>query len=152
MEYRSGSLGRVFLARFDQDDDLLQGLTELVAKETVHCGWFFILGGLKHARVVTGPREPTMPPEPIWQEVFTTRETLGVGSVFFDGENPRFHLHGAMGHHGETLTACIREKTKVYLVMEVLLLEVSGIPAGRPWYEEGGFHRLSFGGGDKKTG
>jgi hypothetical protein len=33
---------------------------------------------------------------------------------------------------------------KVYLILEVLLFELMGIDAGRPWWEEGGFNRLTF--------
>ena len=49
-----------------------------------------------------------------------------------------------MGHHGDTLTACIRKHTKVYLILEILLFELSGFQADRPWYDEGGFNRLTF--------
>ena len=85
-----------------------------------------------------------MPPEPVWRDVDEAREVVGSGSIFMDGEEPRIHLHAAMGHHGDTLTACIRKHTKVYLILEVILFELSGIDADRPWYEEGGFNRLTF--------
>lgn len=144
MEYRSGAMGRVFSIRFDEGDDFLGGLTELVRKEEVRCAWFHVLGGLRQAEVVTGPREPVMPPEPVWASLEGARETLGSGSIYWDGDEPRIHLHAALGHHGETMTACVRKGTKVYLVLEVLLIELQGIEAGRPWFAQGGFHRLTF--------
>lgn len=145
MEYRTGSVGRVFVVRFDEGDDFLAGLKELVVKEDIRSGWFHMLGGMRQAGVVTGPREPVMPPEPVWQEVAGAREVLGTGSIFWEGDEPRVHIHAALGHHGQTLVGCVRRDTKVYLVLEVYVLEVSGIDAGRPWYPAGGFNRLTFG-------
>ena len=113
MEYRSGSIGRVLMIRFDHGDDLLEGLKEVVKKEGVKSSWFQILGGLRQAEVVTGPEEPVMPPTPVWSQVDEARETLGTGSIHMDGEEPVIHLHGALGHHGETLTCCIRKNSKV---------------------------------------
>ncbi len=144
MEYRTGSIGRVLIIRFDHDDDFLAELKQLILAEKIKSGWFQILGGVRQAGVVTGPKEPVMPPEPVWREVNEAREVLGTGSVHMDGEEPRIHLHAAMGHHGNTLTACIRENTKVYLILEMILFELQGIDASRPWYEKGGFNRLTF--------
>ena len=147
MDYRTGSIGRVLAIRFDQGDDLLEGLKEIVLKENIKNGWFQILGGVRNAEVVTGPKEPVMPPDPVWRNVDEAREVVGTGSVYLDtvdGTEPRIHLHAAMGHHGDTLTACIRENTRVYLILEVMLFELQGFDASRPWYEEGGFNRLTF--------
>ena len=144
MEYRKGTIGRIFTIRFDEGDLFLEGLLNIITAEKITSGWFHILGGLREADVVTGPKEAVMPPEPVWSEVRGARETLGIGSIFWDGDEPKIHLHAAMGHHGETLTACVRKGTKVYLVLEVVLFEIDGINASRPWYAEGGFNRLTF--------
>lgn len=144
MDYRTGSIGRVLTIRFDHDDDFLEGLKKIVLKENIECGWFQILGAVRHADVVIGPEDPVMPPTPIWTNVDEAREVIGTGSVYMDGAEPKLHLHAAMGFHGDTLTACVRKNTKVYLILEVLLFELEGIDAGRPWYEKGGFNRLTF--------
>ncbi len=146
MDYRQGQTGRIFCIRFDEGDDLLGNLLDLLRKEEVRQGWFHVIGGLREAQVVTGPREPVMPPEPVWAELDTARETLGTGTVFWDGDEPKVHLHAAMGHHGDTLTACVRKGTRVYLILEVVLIEIVGIEASRPWFPAGGFNRLTFAG------
>jgi predicted DNA-binding protein with PD1-like motif len=132
------------MIRFDDGDDVLEGLKNLVIKEQIQNSWFQILGGIKHTRAVTGPEKPVMPPTPVWCEVDGAREALGTGSIYFDGDEPRIHLHAALGHHGETMTACIREHTKVYLVLEIMLLELKGFNASRPWFDKGGFNQLTF--------
>jgi len=144
MEYRKGTVGRVFSVRFDEGDLFLEELMELIKKENIRQGCFHILGGLREADVVTGPKEPTMPPDPVWREVRGAREVMGTGSIFWADNEPKIHLHAAMGHHGDTLTACVRKGTKVYLVLEVMIIEMAGFDAGRPWYEKGGFNRLTY--------
>jgi predicted DNA-binding protein with PD1-like motif len=144
MDYRKGSIGRIFTIRFDEGDLFLEELLTIIAEEKIKSGWFHVLGGLREADVVTGPKKPVMPPEPVWSEVRGAREVMGTGSIFWDGDEPKIHLHAAMGHHGDTLTACVRKGTKVYLVLEVIVLEISGIDASRPWYDKGGFNRLTF--------
>jgi predicted DNA-binding protein with PD1-like motif len=129
MEYRKGTIGRVFSVRFDEGDFFLEEFIQLIKKENIRA---------------TGPKEPTMPPEPVWSEVRGAREVLGTGTVFWDVNEPKIHLHAAMGHHGDTLTACVRKGTKVYLVLEVMIIELEGIEATRPWYEIGGFNRLTY--------
>ncbi|MDH3360448.1 MAG: DUF296 domain-containing protein [Desulfobulbaceae bacterium] len=144
MDYRSGKVGRVFAVRFDEGDDFLTELTDLITKENIRSGWFHVIGGLREAGVVTGPQKPVMPPDPVWAELDSVRETLGTGTIFWDNNEPKIHLHAALGHHGDTLTACVRKNTKVYLVLEVFIIETEGINATRPWYEKGGFNRLTF--------
>ncbi len=144
MEYRTGKVGRVIVIRFDHEDDFLKDLLHVIKKEKIFSGWFQILGGMKKADVVIGPKKPVMPPEPIWHEVQEARETLGLGTIFWEGEEPKIHLHAAMGDHGNTLTCCVRKGTLVYLILEVIICEIEGLNADRPWFEEGGFNKLSF--------
>ena len=144
MDYRSGNVGRIFAVRFDDGDDFLSSLEELIVKEGIRNGWFHVIGGLRQAGVVTGPQKPVMPPDPVWREVDEAREVLGAGSIFWDGDAPKIHLHAGLGHHGDTLCACVRRNTKAYLVLELYIIEISGFEASRPWYEKGGFNRLTF--------
>jgi len=145
MEYRTGKIGRIVVIRFDDGDDLLQELTKVVKTEDIRAGWFTLLGGLRQAAVVTGPKEPTIPPEPVWATVDGAREVVGLGSVFWDdtGE-PKIHLHASLGHHGQTMTACVRKGTRTYLVLEAYLTEITDIQAIRPWFATGRFNRLTF--------
>jgi len=146
MEYTQGEVGRVFYVRFDHGDDVLAGLSSLAENEELHCGWFQLFGGFAAAEVVIGPKEPVMPPTPVWQNLRDTREVLGVGSIFFDEQKqkPLLHLHAAMGHHGETVTGCVRQHTEVYLLIEAVVYELQGMDITRPWFEKGGFNRPEF--------
>ncbi|MEW6519223.1 MAG: PPC domain-containing DNA-binding protein [Thermodesulfobacteriota bacterium] len=146
MDYRTGSVARVFAIRFDDGDDFLGGLTELIKKENIRNGWFHVIGGLRQADVVTGPREPVMPPEPVWRQLRDARETLGSGSIYRDeNDEPRIHLHAALGHHGDTITGCVRKGSRTYLLLEVILFEIAGFAASRPWSADKGFNIVTFG-------
>lgn len=145
MDYRTGSVARVFSIRFDDGEDFLGALTELIKKENIRNGWFQVIGGLRQADVVTGPREPVMPPEPVWRQVKDARETLGSGSIYWDEkEQPRIHLHAALGHHGDTITGCLRKGSVTYLLLEVMLFEIAGFEASRPWSADKGFNIVTF--------
>lgn len=145
MDYRTGSVARVFSIRFDDGEDFLGALTELIKKENIRNGWFQVIGGLRQADVVTGPREPVMPPEPVWLQVKDARETLGSGSIYWDEkEQPRIHLHAALGHHGDTITGCLRKGSVTYLLLEVILFEIAGFEVSRPWSADKGFNIVTF--------
>ncbi|MDW7773975.1 MAG: DNA-binding protein [Desulfobulbaceae bacterium] len=147
MQYQAGTGGRIFYARLDDGEDLHAAIVEIAGREKIKCAWFQIFGGLKSAGVVTGPKKPVMPPDPVWAAVRGAREILGTGTVLWDRDKPLIHLHAALGHHGETMTGCVRKDSTVYLVTELIIQEILGIDVTRPWYEEGGFNRPAFGSG-----
>ena len=147
MEYQVGQPGRMIYCRIDHGEDLLARLEEVCVRETIRCGWIQLFGGLRRTDLVIGPEEPTMPPDPVWSRLEDCREALGIGSVFWDGTTPKIHLHGALGHHGHTVTGCIRKLAEIYLLIEVVICEVTGIDVTRPWYEAGQFARPEFGRG-----
>ena len=144
MDYAQGTVGRVFAVRFDHHDDFLTELHTLIKKENIRSGWFHVLGGLLQAGVVTGPKEPVMPPDPVWREMKGANEVLGFGTIFWDQKEPKIHLHAALGHHGVTVTGCVRQGTSTYLVLEAFIVEITGLAAHRPWFAAGGFNRLTF--------
>ncbi|MDA3970930.1 MAG: DUF296 domain-containing protein [Desulfobulbaceae bacterium] len=145
MEYRTGTMGRTFVVRFDHGDDFHGELLTLIKKENIRNGWFHCIGGLLEADVVIGPKEATMPPEPIWQEVRSPRELLGTGSILRDEhDEPKIHLHTSLGEHGTSMTVCTRKSTKVYLIVELYIIEIIGFNASRPWFSQGGFNKVAF--------
>jgi uncharacterized protein len=144
MQYRSGSIGRVFILKYEDGDSLLDGVIKVAKNEKVNAGFFFLLGGMRAASMVCGPKEPVLPPEPMWQSFTDGREVAGIGSVFLKDGEPAIHLHGAVGKGGTTLTGCIRKDDKVFLVVEAMLVEVTGINASKKVNEKTGIAMLEF--------
>lgn len=131
MKYTQGKVGRAFVARVENGDDLLDQLKLLAEKENIEAAVLYIIGALKDASLVVGPRECTLPPDPVWRQFDDGREIIGLGNMFREqgGQEPVFHLHGALGRGDETLVGCIRGQSKVYLVAEVIILELTGTGA-----------------------
>ncbi|HLB25332.1 MAG TPA: PPC domain-containing DNA-binding protein [Nitrospirota bacterium] len=144
MQYRTGSIGRVMVVKFEDGDGLLDGIIEVARKEQVGAGFFFLLGGMRSAGMVCGPKEPVLPPEPSWESFTDGREVLGIGSVFLKDGEPAVHLHGAVGKFDDTLAGCIRKDDKVFLVVEAMLMEVTGVNAAKAVNEKTGIAMLEF--------
>ncbi|KJS13916.1 MAG: DNA-binding protein with PD1-like DNA-binding motif [Peptococcaceae bacterium BRH_c8a] len=144
MKYSQGELGRVFVARVEHGDDLLGELKQLVQVENVEAGVFYVIGALKEATVVTGPEKCVLPPVPMFRNFNDGREIIGLGTMFRDGEEPLFHLHGALGRGDTALMGCIRGTSEVYLVAEVILLEIKGAGAGKELDPTSGLKMLKF--------
>ncbi len=144
MKYTQGSYGRIFLVKFDDNDNLLESLKNIAKNERIEAASIMLLGGMRSAVIVTGPNAAVIPPEPMWLEVSDGREVLGIGTLFWKDDEPLIHLHGAMGREKETFTGCIRKDSSVYLVAEAVIAEIKGIAARRRLDEKSGVVMLEL--------
>ncbi|MCL6639547.1 MAG: DNA-binding protein [Firmicutes bacterium] len=144
MKYRQGSIGRVFVAKLEHGDDFLAEVKKLAVQENIRSATFFMIGALRSASTVVGPQEPVLPPEPVWRRFDDARELVGVGTIFSDGGEPLIHVHAAFGKGDGTLMGCIRSGTEVYLVLEVIILEIAGTGAKRMFDEKLNLKVLEF--------
>lgn len=131
MRYRVGNLGRVAVMRLEDSEDALSSISEMVKKEGIKAAVFYLLGGMKGARVVVGPEKEEMPPVPIWREIGESHEIIGIGTVFYQDGEPKVHLHAALGKRDDVKVGCVREKAETFLVLEAIIFELSGIEAVR---------------------
>jgi predicted DNA-binding protein with PD1-like motif len=131
MKYQSGSVGRVFVARFEDGEDFLTSLCELARKENVRAGVFHLVGGAKKGRVVVGPKGDEMPPDPMWREIEGNSEIVGTGTIFWAGLEPKAHLHMAAGRGDRVCVGCLRQNSQTFLVLEAVLMEITGVDATR---------------------
>lgn len=131
MKYTAGSIGRVLVAKVEHGDDLLLKIKRLTQKERIRSGLLIVLGAVKQASLVVGPKECVVPPEPVWREFGDGREIMAVGTIFSEENGPELHLHAAFGRGDSVLVGCVREDAQVYLVAEVIILEMVGMDAAR---------------------
>ncbi|MFH1691991.1 MAG: DUF296 domain-containing protein [Candidatus Omnitrophota bacterium] len=131
MEYTKGSIGRIFLLKFTNGDDIHCELRKLARKEKVCCAVLFFIGALNRGHLVTGPKKPEVPPEPNWASFKDGWETLGLGTIFRGGKDPKIHIHVSMGKKDKMLTGCLRKESEVFLVMEAVLFELKGVRAAK---------------------
>lgn len=144
VQYKQGALGRVFLLKFEDMDDLLAEIKHVATIEKIKVGTIMLLGGIRSAGLVSGPKEAVIPPEPMWVNFSDGREVLGFGTLFWKGEEPILHLHGAIGREKETITGCIRKDSAVYLVIEAVITEILGIDARKIVNEKTGLVMLEL--------
>ena len=131
MKYTQGTLGRVFLLKFEDEDILIDKLSLFVTKERIKAATMIFIGALKKGDLVTGPKKPVIPPQPNKVSFKDGWEVMGIGTVFVNSKGPQIHIHSSMGKKNKVLTGCLRGKSKVFLVIEAVVLELKGIKASK---------------------
>lgn len=131
MEYQIGETGRVIVARFADGEDLIGSLTELARREYIRAAVIHLVGGIRRGRYVVGPERDEMPPVPLWRELDDCHEIVGVGTLFWQGDNPKIHIHGAFAKEDQVKAGCLREESEVFLVVEAIVTEIRGVSATR---------------------
>jgi uncharacterized protein len=129
MRYTKGSIGRIFLLKFEDDDIVLDELDRLARHEKLKAATFIFLGALKKGHIVTGPKKPVIPPEPNWTKFKDGWEVMGVGTIFTNKKGPQIHIHTSMGKKNKVITGCVRRDSKVFLVIEAIVFELKGVKA-----------------------
>ena len=131
MKYQTGKTGRVVVARFEDHEDVLANLVNIAKKENIRAGIFYIIGGMREGSIVVGPEKDVIPPVPVWKELKESHEVVGLGTIFYQGEDPKVHFHGAFGKKDMVKVGCLREKSETFLVLEAVIIELEGINAVR---------------------
>jgi predicted DNA-binding protein with PD1-like motif len=129
MRYSKGSVGRIFLLKFDDDDIVIKELERLARRERLKCAAMIFMGALKKGDLVTGPKKCVIPPEPNWSKFKDGWEVLGIGTVFTNSKGPQIHVHTSMGKKDKVMTGCVRKDSKVFLVIEAVVFELKGVNA-----------------------
>jgi predicted DNA-binding protein with PD1-like motif len=143
MDYRKGSIKRVFVVRIDHGEDLLEELSWLAREEEIRSAFFTILGAMGAAKLVTGPKEKSLPPEPGWSAFDDAREILGTGNIYWEKDTPEIHFHSVAGNSKGIITGCLRKKAEAFMVLEIFIIETD-IRAERKVNESIGFSPIMF--------
>ncbi|VVB87887.1 Uncharacterised protein [uncultured archaeon] len=143
MDYRKGSIGRIFVARVDHGEDLLKELIALAVKEDIKSAFFTILGASGKAQLVMGPKEKSVPPVAEWSSFDDVREIVGAGNIFLEDGAPKIHLHAVAGSSRGMTMGCIRKEAEAFMVLEVFIIETD-IKAERVVNDKIGFSPITF--------
>jgi uncharacterized protein len=149
MQYQVGKPGRIIVVRFGDGDDVTGGLAEICRKETLRAACFSLVGGLKRGRYVVGPETEEMPPVPVWRELNESHEAVGFGTIFWQGDQPKVHFHGAYGKRDSVKAGCLREESMAFLVLEAVITEILEVNAVRELDPESGMVLLTLGAGSR---
>jgi predicted DNA-binding protein with PD1-like motif len=144
MKYQVGKLGRVVVARFEDREDVIENLSDIVKKEVINAAVFYLVGGMRNGKIVVGPERDEIPPTPVWRELSESHEIVGFGTIFYQDDKPKVHLHAAFGKRDAVKVGCLREKAEVFLVLEAVIIELSGIHAMREFDPVSGLSLLNL--------
>ena len=131
MQYQVGKIGRVVVAKFDDKEDVLGNLYTIVKKEGITSAVFYLVGGMRDGRIVVGPEKDVLPPTQVWRTLGESHEVVGFGTIFNLNNEPKVHLHAAFGKKDSVKVGCLRENATTFLVLEAVIMELSGINAVR---------------------
>jgi predicted DNA-binding protein with PD1-like motif len=151
MQYTEGQLGRVFMVRIDDGEDMLASLHRFIRDKAIHAGSILFLGALMNGRMVTGPEEPVIPPVPHFVLFEGGWEVFGVGTIYTGESGPHIHYHASVGRSGHALTGCLREEAVTYLIVEAIIMEFTGLSARREFDQKTQLHLPVLGKGTSGT-
>jgi predicted DNA-binding protein with PD1-like motif len=144
MQYAKAKLGRIFLLKFSDGDILLKELDKFSRKERLKGAVMVFLGALRSGKLVTGPKKPVIPPQANWKSFKDGWEVMGIGTIFTNKIGPQIHIHTAMGKKNKTLTGCVRLDSKVFLVIEAIVFELTGVKATKEIDPQTGLNLLKI--------
>lgn len=144
MKWGEGRMGRIFILRLEDGDELPSAVEDFCRLKKMERGLCFFVGGIGSGKVVAGPADGAASKiEPIIRDIPDVSEMSGVGTIFPDeGGKPRLHMHASLGRDGDTLTGCIRKGVGVWKLGEVVILEIDNSTAVRKFDAELGFSMM----------
>ncbi len=132
MEYAIGRTGRVIAARLFEGEELYESIESIAEKEKIKSAAVLITGGIRKADVVVGPKTEKPKIEANFVSFAGPGETFGVGTLYCDeADKPKLHLHAGLGRGDTHIVGCPRGGAKIFLVLEVTIIEITGIDAKR---------------------
>jgi len=102
------------------------------------------VGGIRSGKVVCGPKNLTGLIEPQFETFDDARELVGFGTLFPQAGEPSLHFHAGIGRGDEAIVGCPRAAMSVYLVLELVIIELLGIQGTRELDEDFGVHLLKI--------
>jgi uncharacterized protein len=147
MQYREGHIGRIFVLRLEAGERLPEAIESFAREQSLKEAMVIYVGGAQNgSRLVVGPEAGrTDAIIPLIHTLAGIQEVVGVGTLFpNEAGEPVLHLHAATGREGGATVGCSRAGVEVWLVGEVIILEVAGTDAVRKKDPATGFQLLDL--------
>ena len=145
MKFSEASQGRVFVLRLEDGEIVHETVEKFALEKGINAAAVIILGGAdRGSRLVVGPldgrSEKIIPMGTVLGDV---HEMTGTGSIFPNEEGtPKLHMHISTGRNEKSLTGCVRNGVKVWLIAEIIIFELVGSKAKRQQDKATGFELL----------
>jgi len=131
MQYREGRLGRIFILRLEEGERLNDTIENFAREQKISHGLAFFLGGSGDgSKMVVGPEADRKDIIPMIYTLREAQEVLALGTLIPNESGaPVLHMHAAAGREGKATVGCTRAGLDVWLIGEVVLLEILGTEA-----------------------
>jgi len=146
MQYSEGKIGRIFTLRLETGDRLPDSVESFALEHEIFRAMVIYVGGSgEQSRVVVGPEEGRGDEiVPMIHALTGRQEVIGVGTIFpTESGEPALHMHAGIGREGNATVGCVRAGVNVWLVGEVVILEILGT-GGRRVKDKSGLELLRF--------
>lgn len=147
MKFTEATTGRVFILRLEHGDIVTDTIEMFAKQKQIKSAYVQILGGAdKNSTIVVGPADGNAEkPEKIFFHTPGVAEMAGVGTIFTNESNdPKLHLHAALGRDGKTFTGCCWPGVKTWHIGEVIIQELITDSAVRKLNRSNGFELLEI--------
>ncbi len=133
MQYSEGRFGRVFILRLEEGERLNDSIEAFAREQKLSHGLAFFLGGSADgSKVVVGPEADQDKIIPMIHALKGEQEVLALGTLIpNESGEPVLHMHAAAGREGRATVGCTRAGVDVWLIGEVVLLEILGAAAAK---------------------
>lgn len=134
MKYSEAKQGRVFVIRLEDGEILHEEIEKFAREKDIKAAFLISVGGAdKGSALIVGPENGRSEKiNPMSHVLNNVHEITGTGTLFPDDEgNPVLHMHAACGRNESTITGCVRAGVKVWHILEVILVELTGTNASR---------------------
>lgn len=147
MKYSEAKVGRLFVLRLENNDQLPLEIEKFVEQKNILRGFCILVGGVHDkGKLVTGPQKIDKGKiSPNITEIKGIHEVFGTGTIFPDESGkPKLHMHTACGRDGMTTTGCIRLGIDIWLIGEVIIYELTDCDVIRKYDKDTGFSLLDI--------
>ena len=147
MQYSEGTIGRIFTLRLESGDRMPECIERFAREHAIKSAFCAMLGGIDGGDIVVGPKDGQAAViDPMLHAIQGAHEAAAVGTLYCnEAGDPVLHMHAALGREGKTRTGCIRPGVDVWLVGEVVIMEILGQDMARRKDPASGLTLLSAG-------
>jgi predicted DNA-binding protein with PD1-like motif len=145
MKFSEAKQGRVFVLRLEDGEIVHETVEKFALENGINAAAVIILGGAdRGSRLVVGPLNGQAEKVRTMGTVLAdVHEMTGTGSIFPDEKgDPRLHMHISAGRNERSLTGCVRNGVKVWLIAEIMIFELLDSSAIRRLDKSTGFELL----------
>lgn len=134
MQYSEGQIGRIFVLRLDEGERVPDAIESFARDHGIQNAMVTFLGGAAGGSLLVVGPEANRGDDivPMVRAIEGIQEVLAVGTIFpTESGDPHLHMHAATGREGNATVGCTRAGVEVWLVGEVIVLEILGVDATR---------------------